>query len=114
MVDGAISEWTPNVFGAPQGRVLGPLLFILYTSEMFQLVDNRLYAYANNSTLQAVVRRPADRPAVAPYLNRDLARIQEWYYHWSMILIPNKTKAWVKFSEHFLIFNRNKRTSIVV
>ena len=41
------------------------------------------------------VRKPADRPAVAASLNRDMARIQEWCYHRSMILNPNKTKALV-------------------
>ena len=50
--------------------MLGPLLFILYTSEMFELVENRLNAYADDSTLLAVVRKPADRPAVAASLNR--------------------------------------------
>ena len=62
----------------PQGSVLGPLLFILYTSEMFELVENRLYADADDSTLLEVVRKPVDRPTVAASLNRDLARIQEW------------------------------------
>ena len=73
--------------------MLGPLLFILYTSEMFELVQNRLYAYADDSTLVEVVRKPADRPAVAEFLSRDLARIQEWRNYWCMILNPNKTKA---------------------
>ena len=47
----------PNNFRratVPLGRVLGPLLFILYTSEMFELVENRLFAYADDSTLLAV------------------------------------------------------------
>ena len=57
------------------------LLFILYTSEMFELVENRLFAYADDSTLLEVVRKSADRPAVASFLNRDLARIQEWCNH---------------------------------
>ena len=77
VVDGATSEWIPIVSGVPQGSVLSPLLFILYTSEMFELVENRLYAYADNSTLLAFVCKPADRPVVATSLNRDLTRIQE-------------------------------------
>ena len=32
-------EWIPIISGGPQGSVLGPLLFILYTSEMFELVE---------------------------------------------------------------------------
>ena len=70
----------------------GPLLFILYTSEMFELVENRLYAYADDSTLLAVVRKTADRPAVAASLNTDLSRIQESCNHWWRIPKPNKTK----------------------
>ena len=58
--------------------MLDPHLFIIYTSEMFELVENRLFAYADDSTQLAVVRKPADRPAVAASLNRELARIQEW------------------------------------
>ena len=48
----------------------------MYTSEMFALVMNRLYAYADDTTLLAVVRKPADRPAFAASLNRGMARIQ--------------------------------------
>ena len=40
--DGTSSEWIPIVSGMPKGSVLGPLLFILYTSEMFDLVENTL------------------------------------------------------------------------
>ena len=42
-----------------------------------------------------VVRKPADRPAVVASLNRDLARIQELWDHWCMILPYNKIKALV-------------------
>ena len=76
VVDGATSDWIPIVSGVRQGSVLGALL-ILYTSEMFELVENRLYAYADDSTLLAV-----DRPAVVASLNKDLTRILEWCNHW--------------------------------
>ena len=95
VVDGATSELIPIVSGMPQGSVLGSLPFFLYTSEMFELVENRLYAYSDDSTLLAVVRKPGDRPAVSASLNRDLARIQEWCNHRCMILNPYKTRALV-------------------
>ena len=46
-VEVAASEWIPNILSVPQGSVLGPLLFILYTSEMFELVENRQFAFAD-------------------------------------------------------------------
>ena len=78
-VDGATSKRITIVSGAPQGCVFGPLLYILYTSEMLELVEDILSANADDSTLLVIVRKPADRPAVAASLNRDLVRIQEWY-----------------------------------
>ena len=95
MVDGDTSEWIPILPGVPPGRVLGPLLFVLYTSKIFELVENRLYVYVVDSTLLTVVRKPADRHTVAASLNRDWARIQEWCNRWYMTLNENKTKALV-------------------
>ena len=63
-----------------------------YAREMFELVENRLFAYADDSTLLAIVRKQADRPAVAASLNRDLARIQECRNLWCMIVNPNKLR----------------------
>ena len=37
VVDGATSKWIPLISEEPQGSELGPLLFILYSSEMFKL-----------------------------------------------------------------------------
>ena len=39
----ATTEWIPIISGVPQRCVLGPLLFIPYPGEMFELVENRLY-----------------------------------------------------------------------
>ena len=57
MVDGCRSELVNVVSGVPQGSVLGPLLFLLYTSEFFFILENKLIGYADNSTLMA-----ADHP----------------------------------------------------
>ena len=59
------------------GDTYSVYLFILYTSEMFELIENRLYAYADYSTILVIVRKSADRPAAAASLNRDLTRIHE-------------------------------------
>ena len=69
VVDGATSEWITTASRVPQGSVLGPLQVILFTSEMFESVENRLFAYTDDSTLLAVVRQPSD-PLMLPSLTR--------------------------------------------
>ena len=54
-----------------------PLLFLLYTSEVFFL-ENKLIGYADDSTLMAVVPSPGVRVTLAESLIRDLGRVSEW------------------------------------
>ena len=62
----------------PQGSVLGPLLFLLYTSELFSILQNKLIGYADDSTLTAVVPSPGVRVTVAESLSHDLVKVSEW------------------------------------
>ena len=61
----------------PQVSVLGPLLFLLYTSDLFYILENKLIGYADDSILVAVVPSPGVRVAVAESLIRDLGRVSE-------------------------------------
>ena len=47
-VDDCRSKLINVVSGVPQGGVLGPL-FLLYTSELFSILDNKLIGYADDS-----------------------------------------------------------------
>ena len=55
LVDGCRSKLVNVVSGVLQGSVLGPLLFLLYTSELFSILENKLIGCADDSTLMAVV-----------------------------------------------------------
>ena len=58
MVDGCRSKLVNILSGLQQGSVLGPLLFLIYTSESFSIFENKLIGYADDSTLIAVVPSP--------------------------------------------------------
>ena len=49
----------------PQGNVLVPLLFNLYSLELFSIFENKLIGYADNSTLMAGVLSPGVRVTAA-------------------------------------------------
>ena len=85
--DGAASEWIPIISGVPRWYMCS-----IYQRNVW---TGWLFAYADDSTLLAVVRKLGDRSSVAASLNGDLARIQEWCNLWYMIMNHNKTKVFV-------------------
>ena len=86
MVDGCRSKLVNIVSGVPQGNVLCPLLFFLYTLELFSILENKLIGYADDYTLMAVVPSPGVRVAVAESLIREVGRVSEWCDLWGMKL----------------------------
>ena len=66
MADCCRSKQVNVVSGVPQGSVLGPLLFLRYTSELFSIVENKLIGYADDSTLIAVVPSPGSSGRAIP------------------------------------------------
>ena len=93
MVDGCRCKLVDVVSGVPQGSVLGPLLFLLYTSELFSILENKLIGYADDSTLMVVVPSPGVVVTVAESLIRDLGSVSEWCDLWGMKLRASKTKT---------------------
>ena len=46
-------------------------MFLLYTSELFFILENKLIGYADDPTFTAVVPSPGVRVTVSEFLNRD-------------------------------------------
>ena len=95
LVDGCLSKLVNVVSGVPQGSVLGPLLFLLFTSELFSILENKLIGYADDSTLMPVVPSTGARFTVAESMNRDLVRVNAWCDLWGMKLSASKTKTMI-------------------
>ena len=82
MVNGCRSKLVNIVSRVSQGSVLGLLLFLLYTPQLFSILENKLIGYADDSTLIAVVPFPGVRVTVAESLSRDLVKVSEWCDLW--------------------------------
>ena len=94
-MDGRRSKLVNVVSGVPQGTILGPLLFLLYTAELFSVVENKLYGYADDSTLVVVVPSPGERVAVSESMNHDLNRVSVWCNLCVMKLNASKIKTMI-------------------
>ena len=92
-VDGQPSQRVDVISGVPQGSVLGPLMFNIYTRDLAGLFENMFFAYADDSTLLAIIPSPKARVEVARSLIRDLVKLQVWCVAWGMMLNLLKTKA---------------------
>ena len=82
MVEVCRSKLVNVVSGVSQGSVLGLFLYLLYTSEFFSILENKLIGYADVSILMAVVSSPGVGVAVAESLICDLGRVSEWCDLW--------------------------------
>ena len=95
MVDGCRSKLVNIMSGVPQGSVLGQLLFLRYTSELFSILENQLIGYADDSTLIAVVPYPGARVTVAESLSRDIVKVSEWCDLWGMKFNASENKTMI-------------------
>ena len=70
-------------------------MFLLYTSEFFSILENKLIGYADDATLMAFVPSPGVKITVAESLIRDLGRANEWCDLWGMKLNASKIKTMI-------------------
>lgn len=98
LVGSAASELADVLAGVPQGSVLGPILFLVFINDLFDVVVNELDVFADDSTLWSTIPRSADRVDVAKSLNTDLVSIAEWAKRWLVTFNDTKTEL-VTFSK---------------
>ena len=91
MVYSCCSKLVNVTSGVPQETVLGPLLFLLFVSEIFSILEDKPIGCADDSTSMAVVPSPGIRVTVAESLSHDLFKVSEWYDLWAMKLNTSKT-----------------------
>lgn len=83
-VGDSFSEPRRSLSGVPQGSVLGPLLFLLYSSDLIHHIKSRCSFYADDAKLYA-------SPLSAySQLQEDLRAIEKWCHDWMLPLNIDK------------------------
>lgn len=78
--------------------------FILYTADMFLVVETRLWAMRIFNSLAGTVESPRSRTAITASHRIDLVIIARWCQYWVMKLNATKTKTMV--DSHYRIIAR--------
>jgi hypothetical protein len=89
IIEHCFSEWSPVISGVPQGSVLGPILFIMYIDDIFEVflgsaVTHQLFA--DDLKLFSTVKTSAN----AASLQSTLDRLQQWCTNWQLNINTKK------------------------
>ena len=92
------SEYLEVSYGVPQGSVLGPILFIIYTNSIFKLkTSGKVIAYADDT---AILYNEKSWELLKPKIVKDLEQIKVWFDNKKLSMNFSKTN-FLPFS-HYL------------
>ena len=104
VLNGQASSWANVKAGVPQGSVLSPLFFLIYTNDLSENLKLPIKLFADDASLFRVIKDPN---ISAKILNHDLTRISEWAYRWKASFNPDPSKE----AQEVLFSNKVKKTN---
>ena len=58
VLPGAVSYWTYILAGVPQGSIIGPLLFLLYSNDIVNDIGSNVRLFADDTSLFIIIDDP--------------------------------------------------------
>lgn len=86
------SDLKPVSRGVPQGSILGPLLFIMYSADIVKCIINCKYHLYADDLQVYISSRSEDLDVNVMRLNEDLNRVSDWCDQNCLFLNPAKSK----------------------
>ena len=80
-IRGTYSSWATVKSGVPQGNILGPILFLIYVSDISAKITSQIKLYADDTKLY---REISDKTLNIQTLQSDLAHLHEWSKTWQL------------------------------
>ena len=103
-LDSECSDWAGIEAGVPQGSILGPILFLIYINDLFEVVSSDIRIFADDTFIFRIIDQSS-----ALELSRDLDRITDWAHAWKMLFNPDLSKQAVE-----VVFSKKRTKSIVL
>eukprot|EP00117_Sycon_ciliatum_P010660 scpid33236/ scgid4028/ RNA-directed DNA polymerase from mobile element jockey; Reverse transcriptase len=102
VVGGQTSDAQPIQAGVPQGSILGPSLFLLYTCDIEQCLTpgTQLSSFADDTTLYSLVQPTDDLQQSTASLQGSLNSLEEWGRKWRICFEPAKTQRMTLHRKH--------------